>query len=72
MKFDICSAFRGRGEICIVPLQKLISVFHFQYLKKKKLLKDLKLVCPNEATETDLRFVHTASYLRSLKVYHRF
>ncbi|XP_042893797.1 histone deacetylase 11-like [Penaeus japonicus] len=38
-----------------------------KYLKKKKLLKDLKLVCPNEATETDLRFVHTASYLRSLK-----
>ncbi|XP_042212154.1 histone deacetylase 11-like isoform X2 [Homarus americanus] len=36
-------------------------------LKKKNLLKGLNLATPNEATEADLRLVHSASYLRSLK-----
>ncbi|XP_071512496.1 histone deacetylase 11-like isoform X2 [Panulirus ornatus] len=38
-----------------------------KHLKKKQLMKDMKLVSPNEATEADLRMVHSASYLRSLK-----
>ncbi|XP_045582444.1 histone deacetylase 11 isoform X1 [Procambarus clarkii] len=38
-----------------------------KHLKKKQLLKGLNLVTPNEASEADLRLVHSASYLRSLK-----
>ncbi|KAK7082291.1 Histone deacetylase 11 [Halocaridina rubra] len=36
-------------------------------LKKMQLVKDSSLVAPNEASETDLRLVHTASYLQKLK-----
>ncbi|XP_045128117.1 histone deacetylase 11-like isoform X1 [Portunus trituberculatus] len=38
-----------------------------KHLKKKQWTKELKVVTPNEATESDLRLVHSASYLRSLK-----
>ncbi|XP_064121109.1 histone deacetylase 11-like [Macrobrachium nipponense] len=38
-----------------------------KYLKKRQLVKDTTLVAPNEASEADLRLVHTASYLQSLK-----
>ncbi|KAG0697405.1 Histone deacetylase 2 [Chionoecetes opilio] len=39
-----------------------------KHLKRKHWSKELKVVSPNEARESDLRLVHSASYLRSLKV----
>ncbi|KAK4319862.1 hypothetical protein Pmani_009248 [Petrolisthes manimaculis] len=36
-------------------------------LKKKQWLKNAKFVSPNEASEADLKLVHSASYIRSLK-----
>ena len=46
----------------------MLCILIFQHLKKKQWTNELKMVSPNEATEGDLRLVHSASYLRSLKV----
>lgn len=55
---NVCMLFRTLSKAHLI----------FQHLKKKQLLKENTLVIPNEVTETDLRMVHSASYLRSLKV----
>lgn len=50
------------------PAVERNALAFFQHLKKKQWTKELKVVSPNEAAESDLRLVHSASYLRSLKV----
>jgi acetoin utilization deacetylase AcuC-like enzyme len=53
---------------CIVP----IKLFVLQYLKDANIVNENTVTKPNEAQEEDLLLVHTARYLKSLKVMSKY
>jgi acetoin utilization deacetylase AcuC-like enzyme len=56
--------YLSAAELCIVE----INIFISQYLKDANLVDENTVTKPNEVEHEDLLLVHTARYLKSLKV----